>query len=222
MRNRSSVLELAVLGLLHSAPMHGYQLRKRLNEMLGMLRPFSYGSLYPCLKALAGLGLIATSEEEAGMAARRGRIVYRLTAQGRQHLEALLGQAGPATWEDENFDVRFAMFAQTDAETRLRILEGRRARMAERLDAVSSAIRRAGPADQYTQELQRHILEQVEREVNWLEELIARERGLSGASATSAAAAAELVRSAALTPARAVLAAARQTAKTTTAIKEQS
>jgi DNA-binding PadR family transcriptional regulator len=186
-RNRSSVLELAILGLLHSAPMHGYQLRKRLNEMLGMLRPFSYGSLYPCLKTLAGRGLIATSEEDAGLAAaRRGRIVYRLTAQGREHLEALLGQAGPATWEDDNFDVRFALFAQTDANTRLRILEGRRARMAERLDAVATAIRRAGPAtDPYTQELQAHTLEQVEREVNWLEELIARERSHATGTAAS-------------------------------------
>jgi DNA-binding PadR family transcriptional regulator len=158
--------------------MHGYELRKRLNEMLGMLRPFSYGSLYPCLKALAGRGLIALSEEDASVAAsRRGRIVYRLTEAGTDRLEALLGQAGPATWEDENFDVRFALFAQTDAETRVRILEGRRARMAERLDGVTGAIRRGGPADPYTRELQRHTLEQVEREVHWLEELIERERG---------------------------------------------
>jgi DNA-binding PadR family transcriptional regulator len=177
------VLELAVLGLLHSAPMHGYELRKRLNEMLGMLRPFSYGSLYPCLRALAGEGLIASSEEDAAALAapRRGRIVYRLTDQGNARLEALLGQAGPATWEDENFDVRFALFAQTDAETRLRILEGRRARMAERLDGVTLAIKRGGPTDEYTQELQRHTLEQVEREVRWLEELIDRERDARGA-----------------------------------------
>src|SRR5688500_4151439 len=46
---RSQVLELAVLGLLHESPMHGYELRKRLNMLLGTLRAFSYGSLYPCL-----------------------------------------------------------------------------------------------------------------------------------------------------------------------------
>jgi DNA-binding PadR family transcriptional regulator len=157
--------------------MHGYQLRKRLNEMLGMLRPFSYGSLYPCLKNLADQRLIASSEEtDTPGTSRRARIVYRLTESGTAHLEALLGQAGPATWEDENFDVRFALFAQTDADTRLHILEGRRARMAERLDAINGAIRRGGPADTYTQELQRHTLEQVEREVHWLEGLIESER----------------------------------------------
>jgi DNA-binding PadR family transcriptional regulator len=161
--------------------MHGYQLRKRLNEMLGLLRPFSYGSLYPCLKGLAARGLITSSAEEAEAVTmgppRRGRIVYQLTEAGSAHLESLLGEAGPASWEDENFDVRFALFAQTDVETRLRILEGRRARMAERLDGIHGAIKRGRPADAYTRELQRHTLEQVEREVHWLEELIDSERG---------------------------------------------
>ncbi|MDR0626340.1 MAG: PadR family transcriptional regulator [Bifidobacteriaceae bacterium] len=182
MRNRSRMLELAILGLLHSAPMHGYQLRKRLNEMLGLLRPFSYGSLYPCLKTLAAQSLITSSSQSSdvlstGPTSRRGRIVYQLTKAGSAQLESLLGEAGPASWEDENFDVRFALFAQTDAETRLRILEGRRLRMAERLDGVNSAIKRGRPADPYTQELQRHTLEQIEREVHWLEDLIDSERG---------------------------------------------
>jgi DNA-binding PadR family transcriptional regulator len=176
------VLELAVLGLLHSTPMHGYELRKRLNEMLGLFRPFSYGSLYPCLKALADRGAITASDKEpagaAGLASqRRAKIVYRLTEAGSTELEQLLGQAGPASWEDENFDVRFALFAQTDVETRLRVLEGRRARMAERLDLVLGAINRGGPTDAYTAELQRHTLDQVQREVRWLEDLIEVERG---------------------------------------------
>src|SRR5215469_13743212 len=56
---RASVLELAVLGLLHENPLHGYELRKRLNSVLGAFRAFSYGSLYPCLKELLRQGLIA-------------------------------------------------------------------------------------------------------------------------------------------------------------------
>ena len=35
MRGRSDVLEPAILGLLHESPMHGYELRKRLNLVLG-------------------------------------------------------------------------------------------------------------------------------------------------------------------------------------------
>src|SRR4030088_455766 len=59
MSQRTGVLELAVLGLLHETPMHGYELRKRLNSVLGAFRAFGYGSLYPCLKDLTSRGLIA-------------------------------------------------------------------------------------------------------------------------------------------------------------------
>jgi len=180
MRNRASVLELAVLGLLHHAPMHGYELRKRLNAMLGPFRAFSYGTLYPCLRDQSGRGLITASapsgEEAPAAASRRGRIVYQLTEEGAKTLESLLGEAGPASWEDENFDVRFAFFAQTDVDTRLRILEGRRIRMAERLDVIRMAMSRDSTPDPYTLELQRHGLDQVEREVRWLDSLIDAER----------------------------------------------
>src|SRR5262249_2517391 len=62
--HRSGVLELAVLGLLHETPMHGYELRKRLNSFLGAFRAFGYGSLYPCLKELLAQGLIAEEQPE--------------------------------------------------------------------------------------------------------------------------------------------------------------
>ena len=49
-KKRGGVLELAVLGLLQESPLHGYELRKRLNTLLGSLRALSYGSLYPALR----------------------------------------------------------------------------------------------------------------------------------------------------------------------------
>src|SRR5579862_7098225 len=59
---RSGALELAVLGVLHETPMHGYELRKRLNSLLGAFRAFGYGSLYPCLKELLAQGLITEEQ----------------------------------------------------------------------------------------------------------------------------------------------------------------
>ncbi|WP_426593841.1 helix-turn-helix transcriptional regulator [Cellulomonas sp. McL0617] len=182
MRGRSDVLEPAILGLLHEAPMHGYELRKRLNLVLGSFRALSYGSLYPCLKSLVDRGWIQGTESVVAphtVASKRARIVYQLTADGKEHLQEILASSGPATWEDENFDVRFAFFAQTDAETRLRILEGRRTRLTERLETVRVSFARTRERmDEYTLELQRHGLEQVEREVRWLDGLIDNERGV--------------------------------------------
>ena len=84
---------------------------------------------------------------------------------------------GPDTWEDDRFGVRLAFFGRTEASVRLRILEGRRSRLEERLDALRSSLARTRERlDSYTLELQQHGLESVEREVRWLDELIASER----------------------------------------------
>ena len=179
MKQRGGVLEFAVLGLLHEAPMHGYELRKRLNAVLGSFRAFSYGSLYPCLKQLLRTGWIVedVAAEGTALTGKRSKIVYKLTAEGKEHFQELLAESGPSAWEDENFGVHFAFFGRTDAATRLRILEGRRSRLEERLDGFRSSLARTRErVDTYTQELQRHGLESVEREVRWLNELIDSER----------------------------------------------
>ena len=180
MSRRNGLLDLAVLGLLHESPMHGYELRKRLNAVLGSFRALSYGTLYPCLKSLVGRGWIVASSAltpPAASTSGRAKVVYELTAEGKERFQELLGEAGPAAWEDESFDVRFAFFARTDAAVRLRILEGRRTRLEERLDNVKVASARARVRmDGYTLELQRHGLDAAEREVRWLNELIDTER----------------------------------------------
>lgn len=179
---RNGVLELAVLGLLHENPMHGYELRKRLNSLLGAFRAFGYGSLYPCLKDLTARRLITEDDMTEAQAAkplagRRPKIVYRLTADGKEYLQDLLAQSGPASWEDDGFGARFAFFGLTRADVRMRILEGRRSRLEERVESFRSGLARTRErVDSYTLELQRHGLESVEREVRWLNELIASER----------------------------------------------
>ncbi|KQZ89882.1 PadR family transcriptional regulator [Phycicoccus sp. Root563] len=190
---RTELLEFAVLGLLHEAPQHGYELRKRLNAALGPFRALSYGTLYPCLRSLLGKGWISeatlgrsTTTGTAG--SRRARIVYELTADGKERFQDLLREAGPTAWEDDTFDVHFAFFARTEAEVRLRILEGRRSRLEERLEnirAVSAKNRER--FDSYTAELERHGLDSAEREVRWLNELITAERNTPTAAATPAA-----------------------------------
>ncbi|MGH3369156.1 MAG: helix-turn-helix transcriptional regulator [Nocardioidaceae bacterium] len=178
MARRGDTLELAVLGLLHESPMHGYELRKQLNAVLGWGRVLSYGSLYPALKRMLKAGWIV--EQPAGASAavgRRQRIVYELTETGDARFTTLMGDAGPSAWEDDNFDVRFAFFSRTDMEIRLRILEGRRSRLEERLERVQAQLQRTQKRmDRYAMELQRHGVESVEREVRWLSDLIAAER----------------------------------------------
>lgn len=158
--------------------MHGYELRKRLNLMLGWGRLLSYGSLYPALKRMLRTGLITETTVSTTPVTRRPRIVYEVTEDGKLEFKRLMSEVGPAAWEDDTFDIRFAFFSRTDMEIRLRVLEGRRTRLQERLDRVQSDLRRTQQeVDQYAAELQRHGVESVEREVRWLSDLIDAERG---------------------------------------------
>ncbi len=175
MARRGETIELAVLGLLHEGPMHGYELRKRLNLMLGWGRVLSYGSLYPALKKMLRAELI--EELAPKTVSRRPRIVYQLTEAGDVEFQRLMSEVGPTAWDDDTFDIRFAFFGRTDMEIRLRVLEGRRSRLQERLERVQKELAMTQQeVDRYAAELQRHGVESVEREVLWLSELINAER----------------------------------------------
>jgi DNA-binding PadR family transcriptional regulator len=184
----SPLLEFAVLGLLSEGPLHGYELRKRLTERLGGARRVSFGSLYPTLRRLQASGQVTVADPAAPAHRRiagRGKVVYEITADGKERFAELLAQAGPSAWEDETFGVHVAFFSQADPTTRLRVLEGRRGRLEERREGLRSAVSRMGErVDRYTLELQQHGLDSVEREVRWLSELIDRERAASAPRVT--------------------------------------
>ena len=173
MSRRGAILELAVLGLLHESDLHGYELRKRLSGVLGAFRAVSFGSLYPCLRSLVARGWI--TERADATSGRRPRITYALTPLGRAQFQDLLSQSGPQTWEDETFDVRFAFFGMASSDVRLRILEGRRARLAEQLVGMRSGDG-AERGDRWAAALAAHGEEATERAVAWLDELIDAER----------------------------------------------
>ena len=178
------MLELAILGLLYEVPVHGYELRKQLSLRLGGLRVFSYGSLYPALRRLTRAGLIAEdagpadgAQDPQGLWSRRARRVYRITAEGKERFAELLADSGPQSFDDDGFGVHLAFFSRTPAETRLRILEGRRRAVEERREGLRAALARAGEQiDRYTRELHQLGLDTTEREVRWLNELIHEEQ----------------------------------------------
>ena len=150
MAKRGDALELAVLGLLHETPMHGYELRKRLNGVLGWGRVLSYGSLYPCLKQLLARRADRRGHRRPDVAdgdrgePARARSSTSSPPRARSASRRCVARAGPSAWEDDSFGVHFAFFGPTDAETRLRILEGRRSRLEER--STASARRWPAPA----------------------------------------------------------------------------
>ena len=193
----AELLEFAILGLLQQSPMHGYELRKELAAVLGGLRSISYGSLYPALKRMQAAGLIASEDptprsllpaDAPALTGRRGKVVYAITAEGKERFADLVSQTGPEAYDDEGrFGVHLAFFRHTAADVRLRILEGRRRTVERQRDRLMDSLRRTQEKlDRYTLELQRHGLDSVDREVRWLTELIDSERDDARAEADRA------------------------------------
>jgi DNA-binding PadR family transcriptional regulator len=169
------MLELAILGLLKERSMHGYQLSKRLEDTLGGFWRVSYGSLYPTLRRLERDGAVEPvfSKEDV----RRRKNVYRITEKGEDLFDELLQEAGQESWEDNRFRVRLAFFKYLKPETRIRLLERRRAYLEERLSTISTSLKNARErVDNYTLSLMRHGQDATEHDIEWLDDLIQAER----------------------------------------------
>ncbi len=158
--------------------MHGYELRKRLSGALGHFWSISFGSLYPTLKRLEAAKAIEkayTVKEKA-----RSRNVYRITDAGEDLFAKLLTEPGPASdiTDPDRFNLRMAFFRYMEPESRLWLLERRRAFLQDRLEEMnrSSWSGREKEADKYRLGLTRHRIEQTESDIAWLSEMIENER----------------------------------------------
>jgi DNA-binding PadR family transcriptional regulator len=200
------LIELAVLGLLKDQDLHGYELKKQLAQALGPLSSVSFGSLYPALARLQSAGAVETivdtptrppipmtgsltgeaaayrSRPTTGTRSSRGRKVYRITQQGERLFEELLAAGSASADDDRAFNLRLAFCRHLPPEMRLGLFERRRAHLVERLAKARSNVRaRPGRTDAYTRSLIEHGTETTERDISWLDSLIAneRQRGLS-------------------------------------------
>ncbi len=128
MKLTASTLEMALIGLLKYKPQSGYDLRKTFATTAMRHYSDSPGSIYPALRRLQSRGWIAAkaptqSEDES----RRGRRLFRLTAEGGSALSEWLGL--PVTRDDAMYRIpelmlRFAfMDSNVPRSTALRFLD---------------------------------------------------------------------------------------------------
>lgn len=202
------MVELPVLGLLKDRAMHGYELRKQLGAMLGPFWQVSWGSLYPTLRRLAKAG--AVSKVETELPTRRGRMaasktrgrdraaaapaissgrkknVYRITARGEEMFAAMLEETAAAV-DAEHFTLKLAFFRYLQPETRLALLERRRAYLIDKLAEFKNNLRDYRERiDSYTLSMHTHGMASTESDIAWIDELITQERApLTGAPETT-------------------------------------
>jgi DNA-binding PadR family transcriptional regulator len=193
------VLELAVLGVLKEAELHGYELKKRLREVLGPLSSVSFGSLYPALNRLERSGLVkAVDAEDApapapsfpstgsfkGEAAafRTTRLLGASRAAGTRGPRGKkvygITEAGQARLaellaqpadDDRGFALQLAFCRWCEPADRITLLRRRRDVLGERL---REGRRRSITTDRYLRSLVEHDTESTERDIAWLDRLI--------------------------------------------------
>jgi len=191
------MLELAILGLLEGQEMHGYEIRRRLRDELGLFSNVSFGSLYPALSRLERAGAVIAVEEtgrhqdlvpmtgslsgeRAAFRARRSsarlggraRKVYRITPEGQRQFADLLDNERAAGADDaRSFGLRLAFARYLPPHARIRLLERRRAQVSQRL-AAARAASAEDRLDPYTRSLMEHTADCAERDISWLDRLI--------------------------------------------------
>ncbi|MDP8936463.1 MAG: PadR family transcriptional regulator [Actinomycetota bacterium] len=106
----------------------------------------------------------------------RVRKVYAITEQGEALFSELLDADSAGGDDDRSFSLRLAFCRFLPPERRLGLLERRRAQLVERLARARTSGRSRGRVDLYTQSLLQHGTEATERDISWLDSLIAIER----------------------------------------------
>src|SRR5688572_14505625 len=195
------MLELAVLGLLKERSMHGYELRKQLSAMLGPFWQVSWGSLYPALRRLAKSGAVEKDEQPvpkrapkrslakttktkargtttSSLSGGRRKTVYRITPDGEQTFAEMLEETAAAV-DAEHFTLKLAFFRYLPPETRLTLLERRRAYLQDKLVQFKANVREYKErVDSYTLSLHNHGIAATQSDIEWIDELITNERNL--------------------------------------------
>ena len=92
-RGGSTLTRLLILWLLSEAPLHGYRIKKILDdEGLRFWFPIELGSIYAVLRSLVSGGYVTVvAVEREGQRPERTR--YAVTREGREHLRELLARA---------------------------------------------------------------------------------------------------------------------------------
>jgi DNA-binding PadR family transcriptional regulator len=111
---------------------------------------------------------------------RRTRKAYRITEHGEAQLVELLLTDDERADPEKAFALKLAFCRHVPPPARLQLLERRRAVLVERLERATSPARgrtRGGTTpDRYLASLLEHRTRSVERDLEWLDELIAVER----------------------------------------------
>ncbi len=124
-------IDMVILGLLSHGELTGYEIKKQIDGSIRFFWKGSFGSIYPALSELLRQGQV----EKADLApvGGRGQIRYRITAGGREALQAWLEDSRASNELRYETLVKLFFGGAADRETSLRTIDAFEAQVREDL-----------------------------------------------------------------------------------------
>lgn len=169
------MIETMILGFLAEGPLHGYELRRQMEQLHGYARTISDGTLYPAITRLAKAGFI-TRETEAGRAGAPRQTLH-LTDAGRERLTDLLrGASGHDITDGSRFFVLLTFLSLLPEETERNAVLRRRLEYLEQPASFfydgDKALRAADLADPYRRGILLSARATNRAERTWIREML--------------------------------------------------
>ena len=170
-----------ILGFLADRPMHGYELRQKMEKLYGYSRKISDGTLYPAIRRLVEAGQIEEALDTGeGSSTRR---ILEITGSGRARLVELVRDPGRFDIQNQSRFMVVLAFLSKVSDPRERALVLRR--RLEFLEESSSffydgarSVRSEDTSDPYRRGMLRTARASSSAEVAWLKEQVAVEEEL--------------------------------------------
>jgi DNA-binding PadR family transcriptional regulator len=141
-------LRYAILGLLTSEELSGYQITRRFEHSVGYFWHARSQQIYPELARLEEDALI--SGRAVAQTGRPDKRVYRITGQGLADLREWAVTPSPESFVKDEFLVKVWCYGQVDPAAALAALETHRRRHAERLEGYRQIRESLGIAEPTT------------------------------------------------------------------------
>jgi len=121
--------EMILLGLLKESPKHGYEIKKKIREILSLFTGVDFKSVYYPLKIMEKKGLVVKRAAKQGK--RPQRFIYELTSSGDARFDELLSKSF-LNFKRPNFSLDLSLYflqymspdiARRRLRARMRVLE---------------------------------------------------------------------------------------------------
>ncbi|MHB8246660.1 MAG: PadR family transcriptional regulator [Acidimicrobiales bacterium] len=124
----------------------------------------------------------STARSAAGT---RGRKVYELTSIGEEIFTSMLSDDADRNGNDKSFTLRWSFARHLSSDGRLRLLERQQRRLEDRIASATRGLSTPNAIlDRYERQIAEHTIDSLNRDLSWVESLIAAEQSSSAVAKT--------------------------------------